>query len=185
MSHGPYSKTFPEREAAKLVAQGVLRLDPDGSVWRLKKVYGGQAFATTPKRIDYGPPGGHRSFKITVGPSKRSSVIVARFVWQMHFGDIPQGQTVNHKNGKADDDRPDNYELMTQSEQHKHRFEVLGHEAPAGVHKRLSKQLAEAARVALETGNLDGLRTALEAYDARPFGRMAKYREAKLARKPV
>lgn len=168
-TNGPYSKNFPERLAAKLVEEGVLRLDPDGSVWRLKKVYGPGIVKTlkTPKRIDYGPPGRHRNFKITLSPGVLSSVSLARFVWQVHKGDIPDRLTVNHKDGDPTNNTLDNLELATHSEQHIHRFKVLGHEPPGSRSKRLLKGFIEAARVALETGDLTLLKGALEAAESK------------------
>lgn len=165
---GPFSKNFPEREAARLAREGVLRLDADGSVWRLQRVMAhGRTPIEPPSRIDYGPEGGHRCFKIRVD-GHYFTVSVARFVWQMNHGDIPDRLTVNHKDGKPPRNVIDNLELATHSEQHLHRYAVLGHKAPGGVNKKLADRLAQAARVALSTGNLDELRAALEAYDQRP-----------------
>ena len=47
-------------------------------------------------------------------------------------GPRPTGKEVNHKNGIKIDCREGNLEWMTKSENHKHRFEVLGHMMSSG-----------------------------------------------------
>ncbi len=47
---------------------------------------------------------------------KPRSVMHANAVYRQHFGDIPKGMVVHHKNGRCDrisDDRPDNLMLLT------------------------------------------------------------------------
>lgn len=171
---GPYSENFPEREAARMVAEGLLRLDPDGSVWRLKKLprpgEGTEPIPCEPHRIDYPTKRGNRYFDIRIARGRRSKVQVARFIWQLHKGDIPARLTVNHKDGRPWNDSIENYELMTHSEQHKHRYRVLGQEAPSAVNKRLLEQFVAAAIVAAD-GDLGPLAEALEAYKAHKLER--------------
>lgn len=153
----PYSKTFPERAVARLVAEGVLRLDPDASVWRLKKRKGPMLFRCTPKRIDYASSGAYRAVKVTIDGAP-VTVQLARLVWQVHKGDIPDRLTVNHKDGNASNNALDNLELATHSEQHKHRFRVLRQVPPVTRLRQRLEALEAAARVALETGDLEPLR---------------------------
>jgi len=47
-------------------------------------------------------------------------------------GSRPKGKEVNHKNGIKDDCCSSNLEWMTKSDNHKHRFVVLGHTMPSG-----------------------------------------------------
>ncbi len=51
---------------------------------------------------------------------------VATIVCEAFHGKRPDGMQVNHKNGIHDDDRADNLEWMTPSQNTRHRFEVLG-----------------------------------------------------------
>ena len=170
---------FPERVAARMVKEGILRLDPDGSVWRVRH-YSRNGDGTSypvpnPKRIDYPTKRGNRYFEIQIAPGKTSKVQLSRLIWQLHNGDIPPGLTVNHKDGDPTHNVIDNFELATHSEQHKHRYQVLGQESPGRVNRQLANRMAEAIRKTLKTGDLEPIRLALEVYDARPYGPMAKY----------
>jgi HNH endonuclease len=175
---GPYSKDFPERVAAQMVEKGILRLDPDGSVWRLRRLSksgDGTTYSQRPKRIDYGPPGGHRMFEIRIEQGRACKVQVARFVWQVFKGDIPPKLTVNHKDGKPDNNNIDNFELATHAEQHKHRYQVLGHESSITSRQRLLVGFVNAARVLLAGGDVAPLEAALKAYEERPPARTKWY----------
>lgn len=56
---------------------------------------------------------------------KRWHAMAHRLVWLHFHGRIPDGLTVNHKNGIWTDNRPDNLELATPSEQQIHALHVL------------------------------------------------------------
>lgn len=53
---------------------------------------------------------------------KRVHSCAHRLVWQYFYGDIPDGLCINHKNGIKDDNRPDNLEIVTYTENLKHAF---------------------------------------------------------------
>lgn len=53
-----------------------------------------------------------------------------RLVWQNFYGPIPAGLCINHKNGVKHDNRLENLELLTLSENTKHGFRVLGRKKP-------------------------------------------------------
>lgn len=154
---GPYSTEFFERDAAMLVRNGFLEVREDGSVWRLKLLNG-----RTPgtKRVDHGKR--HKTVKVHYPPGEMHSVPVQRLVWQVHKGDIPPGLTVNHKDGDPTNNRLDNLELMTQSEQHLHRFRVLGHRTAYAQLRERYEALLGVARDAVATGKIDALKATLE-----------------------
>ncbi|HBT3802613.1 TPA: hypothetical protein MBI04_003565 [Klebsiella pneumoniae] len=39
-----------------------------------------------------------------------------RFIWWLHYGDIPEGMEIDHINGKRDDNRIENLRLATRAE---------------------------------------------------------------------
>lgn len=51
-------------------------------------------------------------------------VAAHRVVWEAVHGPIPNGLTVNHKDGRKTNNRPDNLELATQSEQNRHAYAI-------------------------------------------------------------
>lgn len=48
-----------------------------------------------------------------------------RVIWESFFGPIPKGMQVNHKNGIKSDNRLDNLEVVTPSQNVQHSFRVL------------------------------------------------------------
>lgn len=66
-----------------------------------------------------------------LAPNERRSLgrmnrIVHRLVWETFVGTIPKGMQINHKNGVKFDNRLDNLEVCTPSENTRHGFRVLG-----------------------------------------------------------
>ncbi len=57
---------------------------------------------------------------------KRHHALAHRLVYRHFKGPIPAGLTVNHLNGMRGDNRPENLELATASEQKLHAIRVLG-----------------------------------------------------------
>ena len=53
-----------------------------------------------------------------------------RLLWEAHVAPIPPGMQINHKNGIKGDNRLENLEVDTPSQNTLHKFRVLGHAAP-------------------------------------------------------
>lgn len=95
------------------VQSGLLSIDKKGRVWRLKK--GGERVrAESLARLYYQVRIQHNR--------KRLHVAASRLVWQHFFGNIEGGLCINHINGKKLDNRPENLELVTYSENIKHAY---------------------------------------------------------------
>jgi len=159
---GPYSTTFPERTVIQLVGDGLLEVREDGSVWRVRRQDGRPH---EPKRVDYGGSRtAHRSLRLKI-KGVLYSVPAHRLVWQHHHGDIPSGLVVNHKDGDPSNNRVGNLELVTQGENQRHRFRVLGHVPSMTMVRDRYAAVVEAARKAVATEQLAGLEEALRVFD--------------------
>jgi len=60
---------------------------------------------------------------------RRKHMLVHRLVAIAFLGKAPPGCEVNHKNGIKDDNRVENLEWVTQSENGKHAYDILGRRA--------------------------------------------------------
>jgi hypothetical protein len=129
-----------------LVAQGVLRIDDDGAIYRCA-AFGrtGKLRQIEPKRCDYIGAKGYRSVRVNVkGVAFRASA--HQVIWVAKNGPIPRGLEPNHKDGDRGNNRLSNLELLTRGENNKHSYEKLGRLRPAGErnarHKLTEAQVA-------------------------------------------
>ncbi len=114
------------------IATGELEVDDQGRIWRVKKrTYDRwtKGTKTTPcKRVRAESKTGDGYLQVRLmRDGKRVAAAAHRLVWLYFNGTIPQGLTVNHKSksGNKADNRPDNLELATYSEQRNHAIKVL------------------------------------------------------------
>ena len=126
-------KPHPQNEnlAMDLVKDGTYRIDSDGKIWRCKVTHkrNGQLVSCVPRRAEHpaargylGVPSCHRKRGARTPPRAAAH----RLVWVFFNGPIPQGLTINHKDGDCSNNSPDNLELATYSEQQLHANNVLG-----------------------------------------------------------
>lgn len=118
-----------ERDVYQAVTDGELRIDPQGRVWRVASRRGNRwtggtrLTICTPRRAE------SRAMKYlqvrVMYNGQRFHAMAHRLVWFHFRGSIPDGLTVNHKNGIWTDNRLENLELATYAEQTKHAREVL------------------------------------------------------------
>jgi hypothetical protein len=91
-------------------ASGKFTVDSEGRVWRGTK--------RAENRV-----GDYLQVKVMVG-GVRYYTGAHRLVWRARIGPIPFGMVVNHKNGRKDDNHPDNLELETYSGNTKHAYRI-------------------------------------------------------------
>ena len=123
--------TEDERVLLQMASDGILRIDPDGLIWRLQKKHkewGGYRDCT-PRLLGQE---NHGYIRICIrdpkGVTRKAQAHRLVFMW--HYGDIPEGVQVNHKDGVKHNNRVENLELMTPSQQMIHAIEVLGFRTP-------------------------------------------------------
>lgn len=73
----------------------------------------------------YGNGNGYRAIDTQIS-NRKVKVFVHRAVWEAFHGAIPGGLEINHKNGVRDDNRLENLELVTRSENMLHGLRTLG-----------------------------------------------------------
>jgi DNA-binding CsgD family transcriptional regulator len=118
--------TPAETAVLDMIAQGIISVDSEGVVWRLKETCGnggsGEYKDCKPRKIE----GGNDKGYLRLCLNKRTRVRVHRIVWLVYKGEIPKGFTPNHKNGIKSDNRLENLELATAPQQMLHAVNVLG-----------------------------------------------------------
>lgn len=117
-----------------VVATGFLRVDPDGSIWRVtRKKWVGHSHWGAMRTVSLDPPermdkrisqGGYRLVRFDVGGSR--NIFAHRIVWRALVGRIPDGMQINHKNGVKTDNRIENLEVVTPQQNCHHAIRVLG-----------------------------------------------------------
>ncbi|TRZ48229.1 HNH endonuclease [bacterium] len=120
---------FNENWIYPLVQSGELEIDNLGRVWRVKKrsgAAGGGVRIHPCKKVRAEVMNlRYLQVKAMIGGVRRYAA-AHRLVW-LHFkGGLPTGITINHINGIKTDNRPENLELATPSEQMIHAKTVLG-----------------------------------------------------------
>ncbi len=95
-----------------LVDSGEFKIDGQGRIWKKGK------------RVEHKARGYLQIRKMIKG--RRYCATAHRVVYRHFIGVIPKGLTINHKNGIKDDNRPENLELATYSQQSRHMRDILG-----------------------------------------------------------
>jgi len=101
--------------------EGLYEISSIGRCRRIRSAYG-------VPRIRVLRPGYNRgyAFYVLVDREIRKNLRPHRMVYEAFVGPIPEGMQINHKNGKKADNRLENLEVVTPSENTMHGFRVLG-----------------------------------------------------------
>ena len=165
------------------VAFGELEIDAEGRIWRVKKRHGkprqrgeseyrkGVGLTDCLRvRAEYPSRDGYLLIMTTIDGAKTVTG-AHRVIWTSSNGPIPSKLTINHKNGIKDDNRLENLELATQSEQRRHAIEVLNvnRNRPKGS-KHPKTRLTEADVLRMRQMRATGamVKTIAEAYGMNP-----------------
>ena len=114
-----------EETVHQAVGSGELEIDAEGRVWRVGVRRGDswncghRIVPCERRRAERVTTGRYLQVRLMIG-GKRSNALAHRLVWFHFNGPIPDGMTVNHRNGIRDDNRPSNLALATPSEQVRH-----------------------------------------------------------------
>ncbi len=106
-----------ENDLLVLLHRGELAVDFEGRVWRFgarrgrgKGGPGSYLVPCEPRRAEHATPTGYLQVRAVVG-AERVHSLAHRLVWRWFVGSIPDGLTINHKDGVKSNNRPANLEL--------------------------------------------------------------------------
>lgn len=136
---------FHEEIVHKAIESGELEIDEQGFIWRIAKRvpnrWTGISLIKRCARVrgEHKVPKGYPQVCVMFD-KKRYYCSANRLVWFHHNGPIPQGFTINHKDGVKSNNVLSNLELATDSEQMLHAVRVLGTSGGAKQHGEKNHQ---------------------------------------------
>ena len=151
-----------EEKVYEAVRRGELEIDSQGRIWRVGKRGWNRwekGIVTRPcrrVRAEHRLTTGYLQVRAMVD-SVRHNGLAHRLVWFHLWGSIPDGMTINHRNGVKDDNRPENLELATPSENMRHAVHVLG---TASTARQWGEANAAAKLTTAEVGEIRRMRLA-------------------------
>lgn len=116
--------------ALEYVQRGLLRIDADGSVWRVAVVRQGRVVPVSPRRAE--SVGSKGYLRIVLGVPGRGvtcSVAAHRVVYTALVGPIPDGLQINHRDLQKQNNAPSNLEVVSGAENIAHSY-AHGRTAP-------------------------------------------------------
>lgn len=156
----PSNHRQAERQLIRLIESGELEIEADGTIWRVA-IRGGDRWnpgqtrlnRCARRRAEKVLPSGYLMVR-GMWSGKRITGLAHRLVWQHFNGLIPDGLVMNHKNGIKSDNRPDNLEVVTysQNQKHAHRVGLIDQSGERNPGSILSNVQVEEIRVAYATG---------------------------------
>jgi hypothetical protein len=120
--------TLGEQIVYRAVEAGELEIDAQGRVWRIKKrtgmKKGGTVLVNLKRRRAEHDTGSYLQMRVMT-EGERVYCQAHRLVYYHFYGPIPEDIAINHKNGKKKDNRPENLEMTTYSENTIHAVHTL------------------------------------------------------------
>ncbi len=111
-----------ERKFIDLIGSGYLYLNIRGEIWRAAiKNPNKPRIDIKPRRAERKNKDGYLQVRLRHN-GKEYSCMAHRIVWTFTNGRIPEGYEINHKDGHKENNRLDNLELVTSSENQKHAY---------------------------------------------------------------
>lgn len=110
-------------QALDYIQRGILRVDDDGSIWRIGYVSHGAVKPCAPRRAEAPNRNGYLRVVLSQpGSSRTHSVMAHGLVWTHFHGAIAEGLQVNHKDLIRDNNHPGNLELLTAAGNIQHSY---------------------------------------------------------------
>ena len=113
--------------AKRLISDKVIEVRSDGTIWKLRNL--NRMPLAGPRRLETRIKSGYLAVRINHRGSAYL-LLAHRLVWEALRGPIPAGMTVNHLDGCKTNNHPENLEVVTQSDNNKHAYRMLGRTAP-------------------------------------------------------
>lgn len=120
---------YTEEIIYQAVVRGELEIDNEGRIWRVKTRTGSRwgkgviVNPCQPRRAEH-YTGDYLQVRVMV-KWIRTHCLAHRLVWRHFNGSIPEGLTINHKDGDKKNNRLGNLELVTYSGNTRHMLDVL------------------------------------------------------------
>ncbi len=140
-----------EDDFLRAVYAGCFEIDADGSIWRVGRMRLGSVRPCVRRRAENKAPQ-YLQVRVVLD-GKRIHALAHRVVWAYFNGPIPDGAVINHKNGNKRDNRPENLEPVSPSENvsHAHSCGLIDQRGQRNPASRISD--ADVARMRLEYAN--------------------------------
>ena len=150
----------PELKVYEAVKLGLIEIAPDGTIWKTAEMRGNRWNSKVTlrlvKRRRAEHDTGHYLMVRRMTEGIRIQCMAHRLIWLHANGPIPEGKQINHINGDKKDNRLENLEVVTTSENMKHAYRTglrdeHGEKNPAA---KLTDGQVEAIRRIYSTGGI-------------------------------
>ena len=116
-------KKIDESIIVNLIKRGILKLDKNGEIWRQyrKKPNDKQLIKIKRRKVGHITRYGYKDIAV-IHNEKTYVFRIHRIIWVYHHGRIPEGKVINHIDGNKTNNRIENLEAVTHSENSIHSF---------------------------------------------------------------